>query len=637
MKYIIFLFFISCLFPCIAQKELTSKSKKAIALYQEADNFRVRGEYATAEAMLKEAIQKDDDFVEAYYRLGLTYMSMRAYPKAVEIMERGLSKTSQLNLQRLFWIELGEAYISTGQHDKALSVLDNYLKSEANPSSRTARARSLRNNAAFALANKDDLSGYQIKPLSDTVNQHEMQYFPVLTGDHQQLIFTRRLTHNPNDDEDLLVSVKDGSGRWTSPKSISKNINSVLNEGTCSVSADGRKLIFTSCVGRGGYGSCDLYESNKKGADWSMPVNLGPGVNTSAWESQPSLSADGRTLYFVSERKSGYGRRDIWVSTLGEDGKWSKAENAGKRINSAFDEISPFIHVNGRTLFFASSGLPGFGGYDIYYSEKDSTWGAPRNLGAPLNNHHDQYSIFITADGSKAYYSYEVTLADGTSRSKLYEATIPKEAQMRLRSNYVKGIVRDRDTKALLDASIELIDLRGQEMISLVHSDSITGEYLFILTQGSEYALHVSRAGYLFKSMYFNYSSVEDLEPIVLDIELEKIKKGSVEILSNIFFAFNAYDLQEKSVAELQRLVRFLNQNPGVSIEIGGHTDNIGTADYNIALSEKRAKSVYDYLVSKKISPSRMKIKGYGSGQPIADNNTEDGRQRNRRIEFKIL
>jgi OOP family OmpA-OmpF porin len=627
-----------CSTVAFSQPQLTTKSKKAIELYVQADNFRVRGQFEEAINLLRQALDKDDKFVEAYYRLGLTYANMKQYPKAIEIDEKGLALTKDLRLQKFFWYDLGELYLLTGSYEKAMKVLSAFVNNESQSKPRIDRATMLFRSAEFALKNKNDTSAYHQRPLSDTVNCFVLQYFPALTADQKQLIFTRRESNDPNDTEDLVVSKKDDHGRWTTPVSVSKNINTRLNEGTCTVSADGRKLIFTSCAGRDGIGSCDLYESHKIGDDWTVPTNLGRNVNSMDWESQPSLSADGRTLYFVSDRRAGLGRNDIWVSTLGEDGRWTKAVNAGKGVNSQFDEMSPFIHANNRTLFFASNGLPGFGGYDIFYVEKDSTtWSAPKNFGAPLNDHDDQYALFITADGKKGYYAHEEDLPNGHSRSKIYEIDIPAENQMKYRSNYVRGIIRDKDDQHPLTAKVELINIGNNAVESLVESDSINGEYLMVLTQGANYALYVNKVGYLFKSYNFNYSEVRDFQPIVVNIDLEKVKEGSVAVLNNIFFDVDKYDLQQRSNPELQKIVRFLNENPGIRVQISGHTDNSGAADYNRQLSEKRALSVYNYLLQSGIDKKRLTTKGFGPDKPIASNDTEEGRQMNRRIEFRIV
>ena len=413
----------------------------------------------------------------------------------------------------------------------------------------------------------------------------------------------------------------------------------MFNEGTCTISADGRKLIFTSCIGREGFGSCDLFESRKIGNEWTKPQNLGPNVNTAEWESQPSLSADGRTLYFVSDRRGGQGRRDIWVSSLMTNGVWSKAKNVGKPVNTVYDELSPFIHVNNKTLYFASNGLTGFGGYDLFYTTKDtaSQWKEPINIGAPINNHEDQFSLYVTADGKKGYYAHEELAVNGRSRSKIIEVAIPEESRVQFKSNYVKGKVTDRQTHQPLKASIELINIEKDITESLVESDSITGEYLIVLTQGAEYALYVNKAGYLFRSVNFNYSEISDFEPITMNIELDPVKEGSSAILENIFFDTDKYDIKEKSKSELQKLTRFLNDNPQVRVEISGHTDNTGAVDYNLELSEKRAHAVFNYLVGQGISPKRLIAKGYGPHHPVADNSTESGKRQNRRIEFKLL
>ncbi len=622
-----------------AQMPLATKSKKAIELYTEADNFRVRGQFSQAIGLLNEAIKKDKNFVEAYYRLGIIYMTLKDFPAAIRNFEKGLGLTNDIRKQKIFWYDLGESYFTAGQYDKAESTLGQFLKAEVQNRPKVERARLLMNNIEFARENKDHASGYKLKVLSDTVNAFVMQYFPVLTADQQQMIFTRRLGGGPSDDEDLVISRKDARGRWTEPESISKNINSDLNEGTCTISADGRKLIFTSCVGRQGLGSCDLYESVRVGEEWTRPRNLGPAVNSAEWESQPSLSADGRTLYFVSDRRGGVGRRDIWVSYLNEKGEWTRARNVGKPVNTIYDEISPFIHVNNRVLYFASNGLVGFGGYDIFFSERDTSgaWTGPENMGSPVNNHEDQFSMFITSDGKKGYFSHEEVRDAGYTVSRIFEIDIPEANRIRYKSNYVKGIVTDKQTHAPLAASVELINLETRETESLVTSDSVSGAYLIVLTQGAEYALYVNRKDYLFRSLNFNYSERKDYEPIVLDIELERATEGTTAVLQNIFFDVDKYDLKEKSVTELDKVTRFLKENPGFRIEISGHTDNVGSDSYNIELSLKRAQAVYNHLISTGIDPKRLSTRGYGASRPLADNSTEAGRQQNRRIEFKLL
>lgn len=621
----------------IAQSPLGTKSKKAIELYTEADDFRVRGQYTQAAGLLNLAIDKDKNFVEAHYRLGLVYFTTKNYTKAIQSFENGISVTTDVRKHKVIWFDLGEAYMLTGQYQKAVDTFTEFIKAETQNKQRLDRANLFLNNAKFALQNQIENAHYQQRALSDTVNCFAMQYFPVLTADQEEMIFTRRLGNAADDDEDLVITHKDPAGRWYSPQPLSPLINTKFNEGTCTISADGRKLIFTSCTGRKGFGSCDLFETTKLGDTWSEPVNLGPNVNSSDWESQPSLSADGRVIYFVSDRRGGFGRRDIWYAKQNDKGIWEKAQNMGAPINTQWDEISPFIHVNNKVLYFASSGLTGFGGYDIFYSEREPEgWSAPTNMGSPINNHGDQFSLFITADGVKGYYSHEDILPGGGAKSKIFEIKIPESQKIKYKSNYVKGIVTNSKTNKFLKAKIELVDINKNEIVSLVESDSISGKYLMVLTEGSEYALYVNKRGYMFKSLNFNYSEKSDLEPLNINIALDPVIRGSVSVLQNIFFDVDKYELKEKSITELEKIVRFLNENPQITIEISGHTDNTGNFSYNQQLSEKRARAVYDYVKQKGINAKRLTSKGYGASNPVSSNDTEAGRQLNRRIEFRV-
>ncbi|MCB0492565.1 MAG: OmpA family protein [Cyclobacteriaceae bacterium] len=619
-----------------AQSSLSTKSKKAIALYTEADNYRVRGQYNQAISLLQQAIEKDKNFVEAYYRLGITFKAMRDFNRSNLSFEKGLSLTQNPKTQKGFFMDLGDNYLRLGNYEEALKYFNHYLAAETMNKQRIALVELWKRNAEYGLRNKKIQSQFQPRQLNGTVNSFGLQYFPVLTADEQELIFTRRMGPGPDDDEDLVVSKKDENGNWTTPVSISKNINSKFNEGTCTISADGRTLIFTSCIGRRGYGNCDLFYSRKVGDEWSYPVNIGPEINSSAWESQPSLSADGRVLYFISDRSGGIGGRDIYVSRKTVDGNWSKAEVMPQPINTPFDEISPFIHVNGRTLFYATNGKPGFGGFDIFRAEMaDGKWEMPVNFGSPVNDHEDQFSLFITADGTRGYYSHE----DGTreNSARLYEMTIPEELQIAYRSNFVKGIVKDKKTGIPLQSHIELFDLKKDELVSVVESDSVSGQYLMVLNAGSDYALYVTASDYLFQSLNFNYEDNPNPEPVVIDILLDKAETGATAVLNNIFFDFDQYELKDKSLTELNKVVRLLNDKPSIQVEISGHTDSDGSASYNKQLSLKRAQSVVSYLVEKGINGARLSEKGYGADHPIRPNDSEENKQANRRIEFKII
>ena len=606
---------------------LSTKNKKAIELYVQADNYRVRGQWNQAISLLNEAISKDKNFEDAYYRLATIYKAQENYPLATENFEKGLALAQNDTRKRIYFYDLASINLLQANYVRAREYADKFLAIEKTDQRKMALANIWKVQASYSLENPN-LLNYRVEPLSDTVNIFPMQYFPVITGDGSQLIFTARFGGSRNDNEDLVVSNRTAGG-WAAPVSLSPNINTVMREGACTISADGRHLIFTVC----GTSGCDLYESRKTGNTWSRPKSLGAAINSSSWDAQPSLSADGRELYFVSDRKGGLGGYDIWYSRL-ENNTWSKAVNAGPAINSPFDEISPYIHVNNSDLYVVSNGYPGYGGYDIYRITKSTEgWESPRNLGKPLNDEKDQYSFIVSADGGTAYYSRE----ESKNRSRLYRIQIPEEMVTRSTGNVVKGIVTSSATQKPMAATVELFDLKLNKLISQVSSDSVTGQYLMVLPGGSQYALHVSAPGYLFMSLHFDYQTTRDLEPISKNVNLVPVQQNATVVLNNIFFDVNQYELRPESISELEEVVKFMIVNEKLRVEISGHTDNTGTESFNQQLSERRAQAVANYLVNNKILASRIQIQGYGSKKPLKPNDSDENRQLNRRIEFKIL
>ncbi|MFM7327365.1 MAG: OmpA family protein [Bacteroidota bacterium] len=613
---------------------LCTTDKKAILQYTEADNYRVRGQFREAIRLLESAIERDSKFCEAYYRLALVYRSRQELSTAEQLLLKGLSVTTLPAKQKVFWYELGDLKLSTGAYTAAAEWLGKFLSVETTNKVKAGEARRLLDNCEYALSHKAD-DRFVTQPLSDTVNRFVMQYFPVLTADERMLFFTRRNGKTDRDTEDIVVSERDASGAFGPPVSLSPLIKTPGNEGTCTVSADGRQIIFTSCRGRAGFGNCDLFESRKTGDQWSEPVNLGSGVNSSAWESQPSLSADGRVLFFVSDRRGGIGSRDLYRAEKGEDGKWQQSVNLGPAVNTRFDEISPFIHANGTTLFFASNGRPGFGGYDLYSTTRlDSLWKEPENFGAPVNNHEDQFSLFISADGLTGYYSHEGDRDQHSGR--IYTFRVPEPLRIRETSSSVRGIISDRKNGRPVKARVELVNLATRELVSLSSSDSLNGQYLIVLNKGADYGLFVSAPRYLFQSLNFSHTGAAS-RPVVIDIALEPVQAGAAVVLKNIFFDYDSYALKAESYPELDKAVRFMRDNPTLRIEISGHTDNTGAEARNRTLSLNRANAVVAYFMDKGVAKSRLTVTGSGSSRPIAPNDTEENRARNRRIEFVVL
>ena len=610
----------------------STSSKKAIKYYEESGSYINSRQFKEAEASLQKAVERAPEFVEARLRLANIFKINRQH----DLAEHQYMEIANLHPKNKRYVSvyfnLGDYAFRRGDYVEANKKLSLYVSLRPRSQKTLEKAKRLLANTEFALANKVNVQEFNPRPVGGQMNKYEQQYFPVLTVDQNNLIFVRR-----EGDEDIMISRRTDNSDWEQPEFISPNVSSDYNEGTCTVSADGRMLVFTSCRGRKGYGSCDLYVSYKEGDDWSEPKNMGKGVNTSAWESQPALTSDGRTMYFVSNRTGGVGNRDIWKTHMIDRDSWTQPENLGETINTKFDDISPFIHPNGRTMYFGANGRVGFGGFDIYISELDTSgWSQPVNMGYPINTHNDEVSMFITADGKKGYYSYEV-LEKNIQSSKIYEIDIPKTLQTKYRSGFVKGIVSDATNGDRLKAEISLINIALNEEVSYVESDSINGEYFMVLTEGAEYGLYVEKEGYLFQSLYFDFKSDSAYQkPIRMDITLDPIAKGVSTTLNNVFFGFDSYALTNNSKSELSKVVKFLILHNNITITVKGHTDNDGNENYNMALSRNRAKAVCDFMIKNGIEKSRLKYEGKGAAEPVATNNTEEGKAKNRRIEFMI-
>ena len=618
--------------PVIGQSNYSTESKKAIKLYEESELLLRQRQFPEAIAKLNEAVEKDNNFIEAHLKLAFSYELLRNTQGQQYHLEQVIRIAPNSAKYKNVYYSLGKLYFNQGKYTQSAAALAQLESMGIDNERMLADVNALDKNNKFAMEGIKNPLEIHPTPLPRIINAFPLQYFPVLTADEKTIIYTCREGVSFHDDENIMISEKDAAGNWGIPHSISPNINSQFNEGTSTISADGRTLIFTNCEGRKSLGSCDLYISVKTGEDWSVPQNLGAAVNSRSWDSQPALSADGRTLYFVSDRGAGFGKRDIWMSQKDFSGRWSEAINLGAGINTREDEVSPFIHVNGTSLFFASKGYPGFGGFDLYKSEKKNTlWTEPKNLGYPINTFEDQVSLFVSTNGKNGYYSFE---ANG--KSELYGFEFPDGSILDHKSIYLTGTIYDDETKEPLEANIELYNLENDEQISLFTSDPVTGEYFSILNEDIKLALYVERQGYLFESQFFDINDDTGIS-IVKDIYLKPIKKGNSARLNNIFFEFNSATLTEDSKTELNQIIRFLNNNTGTKIMIAGHTDDQGTDQYNMILSEKRAKAVYDYLINQNINPDHLTFVGYGESKPLVDNDDEENRQANRRIEFLIV
>ncbi|GAB3882150.1 OmpA family protein [Spirosoma agri] len=627
---------ICCSFVSI--HDSSGQDKKAQELY--AQSIKLFSERKATEAIpfMEQAVKQDPTFKDAYLKLGQLYEFTRRFEPAITAYQNAIRLQPDSPASGAAYQSLSTTLLRLGRYGEALPYLEKYQAMVTPQSVQGKRIGRQIESARFAQEAIQHPQPVDPKPLSSVLQTTPSQYFPVLTADEQTLVFTAL---KPEGDEDLMTATFNGE-TWSPPASLSPGINTPDNEGTASLSADGRMIVFTVCQGRKGFGSCDLYVSRKTGSDWSAPENLGSTVNTRFYESQPSLSADGRRLYFVSDRPGGKGRRDIWRSDLDTDGNWHEPVNVGEPINTPYNEASPFIHANGQVLFFASEGHVGLGGYDLFVSDSANTgWTNPTNLGYPINTSEDQASLFVAANGKRAYYSFEEQKEGVSQKSRLYAFDLPESLRERVKPvSYLKGIVADAKTKKPLAATVELIDLKTNQIVSRVQADAQTGQYTAVMPGGGDYALYVSVPGYLFKSLSFDFTQKRDSgSALLLNVPLVPAVAGETarETLNNLFFESGRYDLADKSRTELDRLSAFLKASPAVKIEIAGHTDDRGDAAANLTLSQKRAQSVVGYLTKAGIDPGRIRAVGYGKTKPVVPNTTDENRQLNRRIEWRIL
>ena len=435
--------------------------------------------------------------------------------------------------------------------------------------------------------------------------------------------------------EDFYVSFRRSDGTWTRAVSVGPPLNTRGNEGAQTIGPGGQYMYFTACDRPDGLGRCDIYYSTFNGRSWSAPVNIGGPVNTQYWESQPSISADGKTLFFVSNRPGGFGGLDIWISKMGDDGNWQDPVNAGDAINSAGDEVTPFIHFDGKTLYFSSNGRPNLGGFDIYVTRlgSDGKWSEPLNVGYPINTHNDEMGLAIESNGYRAYYSSTTTAG---RQKDLFYFDLHEEVRPE-RVSYLRGRVFDFDTRRRLKAGYELINLTTGKLVDRAFTTD-DGQFLVCLPSGFTYGLNVSAEGYLFYSENFPFEDdYTEFRPLVKDIYLSLIRPGEKLVLYNVLFNINSSVLLQNSLPELETLLKLLTENKGLRVEIGGHTDDTGSDELNQRLSEERALSVVRFLAGRGIDPKRLSHKGYGKSMPVKDNTTAEGRRLNRRTEVVII
>lgn len=610
------------------QRQYTTANKQAIKQYALAGKNIGLRLYDDAIVQLNEAVKLDSKFLEAHNQLADLLRLKEDYQTAADHYNQILVINPRFN--RAIYLNLGDIQVSLANYTAAQANLQKYLEYESITAEKRRYASKLLKDCIFSLGAIKHPVAFKPLNVDKVINTENDEYLPVVTADENTLIFTRKINNN----EDFYLS-KRHLGQWSTAVNLSDNINTAaFNEGAQSISQDGQYLFFTGCNRPDGLGRCDIYISKKTGNDWGKPANLGLPVNTSGWESQPAISADGRTLYFVSNRQGGYGGYDIWKSDLSDKG-WGTPENLGLNINTPYDEQSPFIHPDDQTLYFSSNGWPGMGNKDLFISRKSlkGQWQKPENLGFPINSSGEENGLSLTATGNYAFFSSNKL--NGSGGYDIYTFELPVNIRPGI-VTYVKGVVYNAQTNEPIEAAIQIVDLNSGIAVYTDNSTPDSGSFLATIAVGKNYGLNISKEGYLFSSENFSLSQHEATQPFNIKVALQPVEIGNKVILKNIFFETNEFSLKAESKSELVKLIDFMIKNPKVSIEISGYTDDVGNEKLNQTLSENRAKTVYDYLVKHGIETSRLSYIGYGKNQPVTSNANENGRKQNRRTEFKI-
>ncbi|RMG82802.1 MAG: peptidoglycan-associated lipoprotein [Bacteroidetes bacterium] len=684
--YITLLFGLFIVFGTFAQKNVEfSKEnfpnqkpelKNAIREIETGDEYFAEGnKHGYKNALTHYLIAQDFNPNNALlnFKIGVCFLKGSNYKtKSLEFFQKAYSLNHQVDKD--IHLYLGMAYQLNEEWDKAINEYKKHKQTI--PATEGLEKIAEADKKIKECETGKELTANPIRVFIDNlgpnINTKYPEYGAIITADESVMMFTSRRDNTTGGKidpflgefyEDVYISKK-VNGKWSPAENMGKPVNTDGHDAIIGLSPDGfRLLIYLDDNGDG-----NIYECFLKGDHWSRPHKLGKNINTDYHESSACFSPDERYLYFVSDKpEGGFGGHDIYVSEWNDvKQKWGPPKNLGPNINTPYDEEAVFIHPDGKTMYFSSKGHNTMGGYDIFVSElKNGIWQKPVNIGYPVNSPDDDVFLVVSADGKRGYYS-SFKPNEGYGEKDIYLITFlgpEKQVIMNTEDNLIASIARpvkekviepeievpeknitilkgkifDEQTGQPIEAQIEVIDNEAAKVIARFSSNSASGKYLVTLPAGKNYGITVKHPDYLFHSENFIIPQSAAYKEVVKDIGLKKMEVGKTIVLNNIFFDFDKATLRPESEAEIQNVYTILKENPKLSIEIGGHTDSKGSDEYNQKLSEARAKAVVDRLIEMGISPDRLSYKGYGETQPIASNDTDEGRQLNRRTEFKII
>ena len=617
------------IYPSTCQSISNSDKKK----FNQAVEYRKAGQHDKAIKALDKLIEKYPEDLELFTEKGMIYMEQNNDSLSIESFEMAW-EIDPNDSYRLTYT-LANLYKNNDRYEDALRKLKHFHTFKEVRPAQKELAQRLEKEIHFTREAKANPKEIELERLSANINTENSEYLPAFSADGQTLIYTKR----ENNKEDFYISGFDGENFL--PGIPLSDLNTAQNEGAHCLSPDGEYLFFTGCHMEGSQGGCDIYITTKRDSQWIKPINMGAMVNSRDWEAQPSLSPDGKRLYFASTRPGGFGKSDIWYVDF-IDGKWSKPFNAGDKINTNGNEESPFIHLDGQTLYFRSNGHIGMGDQDLFMSRwENNGWGAAVNLGFPINTPGSEGALTVSTDGKYAYYASDA----GADNLDIFRFALPEDLRPQ-KVTYFKAKILDADTKQAMKAAVEVYDIKAsQAYLSDVTNQQ--GVLLASIPERSQYSIHVSAPGYLFYSdniVWSDSSSVNTPQEIIIYLDKIKVpevgqakKETTPVVLKNIFFESGSDQLLEISAFEINKLVTILTDSPDVKIRITGHTDDVGEEDDNQVLSLNRATAVKNALVNQGIDTNRVIVQGMGEAKPIDTNETEIGRSSNRRVEFVLI
>ena len=634
--------------------------------FSEAIELMKAGREVEAYRMAENMVTVEPQFVDAWYLMAdFNYHKGRALSKdstyhkgleqyfytAIEYYDKVRLLCPSYDDFGIFFY-LGEYYYDLKEYSEAENKLLYYIKNANIKGNRFKKAKEyLDNIKTYAYLINNPIPFFPV--VISGVSTYDDEYLPILSPDGDWLFFTHRYKKKLNNYQTKqLVEEFTVSKRLNSPHNSVEAFSVGVampypfntqqrNEGAATLTIDNKRMYITICeTVRSSYTSyknCDIFESTFIDNKWTKLKNLGKNINgIDSWEGQPSITADGRVLFFSSTRENGFGGLDLYKSVQDSAKNWMPAENLGEMINTEGNEKSPFIHYDSQTLYFASDGLFGFGGFDLFYTNyTDSGWTKPKNLGYPLNTNHHEVGLSVSTNGKKMYFASDNL--DGEGGYDIYSANLYEEARPK-KVLFIKGILYDEEGNELSNAQIELTSIQTSK-ITFGVVDSLTGHYAVSVPVNTdeEFIMIAKKQGYFYATEYINPYIQQYDPPTNLHLKVKAIKKGYSYILQNVNFEFNSSVLSDTSMLCINNLVVFLNENPKLMIELRGHTDDVGDALTNMQLSVARAKAVRDYLIKNNINSKRITYKGFGEKKPYTAGNSPSTRMLNRRVEFVVI